>query len=238
MQVLPSKGAASASRGRVLLAHYKTPGASSAAAAATAASNAAAARAGLLPAADMAGPIVVGPFNGAGEQGSACGTSCPLFTVPWCTLLTCAVPRVQRSHEWVRLRGPAAILPGCWQGRSHERRRPREDAALCVGRATAGAAAQGAGPICAVLVQVQVEAHFLVWARRRLRSVKGGREHISAHVAQACHLWYQTEHRCLISHGAYFAEWHAGWACWSAIIMILGKCNTAEHTIANSRVHT
>lgn len=41
VQVLPSKGAVSTSRGKVLLAHYKTPGGNSAAAAATAASNAA-----------------------------------------------------------------------------------------------------------------------------------------------------------------------------------------------------
>ncbi len=41
VQVLPSKGAVSISRGKVLLAHYKTPGSNLAAAAATAASNAA-----------------------------------------------------------------------------------------------------------------------------------------------------------------------------------------------------
>lgn len=40
-QVLPGKGGVSASRGKLLQAHYKTPGAASAAAAATAASNAA-----------------------------------------------------------------------------------------------------------------------------------------------------------------------------------------------------
>jgi hypothetical protein len=67
VQTLPSKGAASAARSKVLLAHYKTPGVSSAAAAATAASNAAAARAGLLPGLQMAGGAMPGPFNGAGE---------------------------------------------------------------------------------------------------------------------------------------------------------------------------
>ena len=40
-QVLPGKGAVSAARAKLLQAHYKTPGAASAAAAATAASNAA-----------------------------------------------------------------------------------------------------------------------------------------------------------------------------------------------------
>lgn len=39
--MLPSKGVVSAGRGKVLQAHYKTPGVTSAAAAATAASNAA-----------------------------------------------------------------------------------------------------------------------------------------------------------------------------------------------------
>ena len=61
--MLPSKGVVSASRGKVLLAHYRTPGASSAAAAATAASNAAAAAAGLLPP-EAAGGAHPAFFNG------------------------------------------------------------------------------------------------------------------------------------------------------------------------------
>ncbi|CAL8462680.1 g2213 [Coccomyxa elongata] len=72
--VLPSKGIASAGRGKVLQAHYKTPGVTSAAAAATAASNAAAAAAGLIP----PGPgAAIGAFGGMpqGFPGPANGFS-------------------------------------------------------------------------------------------------------------------------------------------------------------------
>ncbi|KAK9906370.1 hypothetical protein WJX75_000703 [Coccomyxa subellipsoidea] len=83
--VLPGKGGMSASRGKLLQAHYKTPGAASAAAAATAASNAAAAAAGLIP----SGPPSAAPggFNGVGSgfNGAAngYGMDAPGFPGEW-----------------------------------------------------------------------------------------------------------------------------------------------------------
>lgn len=89
-QTLPGKGAASLTRGQLLLAHFKTPGVISAAAAATAASNAAAARAGLMPGPDMAGSAFNGAGPGEGQITSRCLHTCPARRQQYDAPVACA----------------------------------------------------------------------------------------------------------------------------------------------------